>query len=71
MISAVVEANKGKENATRLKRFLPDEFSSNASILFICFSDYFGGLSPGGLFVCCEFIQLTEWNLNPHICTEH
>lgn len=40
MISSVLEANKMKKNATMLKRFLPDEFSSNASILFICFSDY-------------------------------
>lgn len=70
MISAVVEAHKVKKNATMLKRFLPDESSTNTSIFLVCFSDYLGGFLPGGWFICCKFIQLTEWNSNPRICTE-
>lgn len=55
VISSVFEANKMKKNATMLKRFLPDEVSSNTSIFFMCFSDYFE--------VFCQVVYLSAVNL--------
>lgn len=60
-----------KKKATVLTCHNADEFSGHTSILFICFSDYFDVFLPGGIFVCHELIELTEWNLNEHVCTKY
>lgn len=55
MISSALEATKMKKNATLLKRFLPDKFSSDTSILLICFSGYFD--------VFCQVVYSSAVNL--------
>lgn len=61
-----LKANKRKKKATMLMSLvviLP--FYSPVSLLILT------SFLPCGIFVCHELIELTEWNLNGHICPKY